>query len=306
MMGFDKSIPALAVAFILTTVSTTRADNDLTLRNDFIETYKNRLTIDATLNVVETWEHAKPITEDGDTHSVGTAAEIELTTVAEIMNAKDEQDSVDHFVAARDSGNPVKITGVWRIWFEHAKSETQGEPLDPIIGTGAAHLFEIHPVTKVKNKVLLGSLRPNYGYDTHKAYPAFSNIKKRKCTIIPHPENGTTTIRTTRIGYNYVEFLFELLEEPAPIGEVLDGRIVYGAIRTLNGKYVVKKARAVFVKDSNPEVVVRNAHAGGTMHVLGIPRISLANVSWRATTSSSRPEILTWKLPYEVIIVGVY
>jgi len=42
------------------------------------------------------------------------------------------------------------------------------------------------------------------------------------------------------------------------------------------------------------------------MVVLGIPRVDLALVSWRARNAPKRPEVLTWNLPYEIIVVGVY
>lgn len=43
-----------------------------------------------------------------------------------------------------------------------------------------------------------------------------------------------------------------------------------------------------------------------TLVVMGMPRIDLALVSWRARNADNRPEALTWNLPYEMIVVGVY
>jgi hypothetical protein len=40
--------------------------------------------------------------------------------------------------------------------------------------------------------------------------------------------------------------------------------------------------------------------------LLGIPRIDLALVSYRTRVSDTKPEVLNWNLPYEVIVVGVY
>jgi len=42
------------------------------------------------------------------------------------------------------------------------------------------------------------------------------------------------------------------------------------------------------------------------LHVLGIPRIDLALVSWRVRNAGTRPEALRWDLPYEIIVVGVF
>ena len=36
------------------------------------------------------------------------------------------------------------------------------------------------------------------------------------------------------------------------------------------------------------------------------PRFDLALVSWRARNAQTRPEVLTWNLPYEMIVVGLY
>jgi len=40
--------------------------------------------------------------------------------------------------------------------------------------------------------------------------------------------------------------------------------------------------------------------------VVGIPRINLALVAWRAAHAQERPEVLSWNLPYEIIVVGVF
>jgi hypothetical protein len=70
------------------------ADTTLELKNEFIEANKNRATIEASYSIK--FAHPKPKTpspskpsNDGDIHISGTAPEIGLLTVAEIMNAKD-------------------------------------------------------------------------------------------------------------------------------------------------------------------------------------------------------------------------
>jgi hypothetical protein len=62
----------------------------------------------------------------------------------------------------------------------------------------------------------------------------------------------------------------------------------------------------VFVKNTPPELAIRSLGKNSEMHVLGIPRIDLAIVSWRTRNAASRPEALEWDLPYEMIIVGAY
>jgi len=68
-------------------------DTTLELKNDFIEVFKNRATIEATYSVK--FSHPKPKTPsareaiEGRRHShLRAAPEIGLLTVAEIMNAK--------------------------------------------------------------------------------------------------------------------------------------------------------------------------------------------------------------------------
>jgi hypothetical protein len=51
---------------------------------------------------------------------------------------------------------------------------------------------------------------------------------------------------------------------------------------------------------------VKALHQGDKMHVLGIPRIDLAIVSWRTHNATTNPDAFTWNLPYEIIIAGKY
>ena len=79
-----------------------------------------------------------------------------------------------------------------------------------------------------------------------------------------------------------------------------------------------------FVRESKPDKTVEEMKAGDTLRVIGIPRINLNLVSWRvnevdkATKEWNRNKNkqneekltrakarLTWKLPYEMIIVAV-
>ncbi len=62
----------------------------------------------------------------------------------------------------------------------------------------------------------------------------------------------------------------------------------------------------VSVKDTPPYDAVKGKNAGDCLRVLGMPRIDLALVSWRAQNAKTRPDVLSWNLPYEMIVVGVY
>jgi hypothetical protein len=62
----------------------------------------------------------------------------------------------------------------------------------------------------------------------------------------------------------------------------------------------------VFVKGTAPAMALL-AHKKGSMplHVIGIPGIDLALVSWRIEHGKDRPEVLDWTLPYEMVMVAV-
>lgn len=95
----------------------------------------------------------------------------------------------------------------------------------------------------------------------------------------------------------------ELSEAVSP---VKDGAFAFAKIQDWDGHLIHRKRRVVFVQDTLPEKAVRNAKSGDCFRVLGIPRLDLALVSWRVKNAKTRPEVLTWNLPYEMIIVAVY
>jgi hypothetical protein len=69
---------------------------------------------------------------------------------------------------------------------------------------------------------------------------------------------------------------------------------------------VNRPPRIVFVANTPAEERVRTLKKGDEMTVLGIPRLDLAVVSWRTRNAATHPEALTWNLPYEIIVVGLY
>jgi len=71
------------------------AEIELTLKNSFIEKYKNRTSIEDQCLVDHSKGKANPASKDGDMHvAVRCPKEISLAMVAEIMNAKDHQDAI--------------------------------------------------------------------------------------------------------------------------------------------------------------------------------------------------------------------
>ena len=201
--------------------------------------------------------------------------------------------------------NSLNVAGAWRLWCEHGGSSehVQGKKLNKFNTTNPDHVFEIHPLTKVNTESLLATFIPIEGYKTKDAENAFTVYENRKCEVIPNSVKNTTTIVTGMAGYNYVEFIMELNQEPINLA---DGKAVMASVHDLQDDLLVRNRRMIFVNETPPEKELRGMKEGDKMHVLGIPRINLALVSWRARNSAERPEVSSWSLPYEIIIVAVY
>jgi hypothetical protein len=106
------------------------AEIQLTLKNSFIDKYKNRTSIADDCLVDHSKGKPNPASKDGDMHiAVRCPKEIGLALVAEIMNAKDHRDAIDLSTTAETDGSKVTIKGAWRIWNEHGgdQSFTQGK-----------------------------------------------------------------------------------------------------------------------------------------------------------------------------------
>src|SRR5206468_1123194 len=112
----------IAVVLCITSAAICNAQTDveITLKNSFIEKYKNRATINANLVVDRAHAHPNPASKDGDLHIAGRSPEeIALPIVAEIMNARSEKDAVSLIHQVEGSGRTVNVAGAWRIWCEH-------------------------------------------------------------------------------------------------------------------------------------------------------------------------------------------
>ena len=289
-------LPVLAVAEV-----------EIVLKNSFIEAFKNRATINVNYIIDKAHAHPNPPKKDGDMHVAGRADEVGLPIVAEIMNARFHSDAVDLVHQLEGTGQTVQLSGAWRLWTEHAgiAKQVQGAPLQPFDTTNPDHVFEIHPVDRLGDINLFASFIPIEGYKPKDAHDAFQAYETLPSQIKANNQNKTTTIVTGMGGYNYVEFILELNEEGTGF-EVPGGRFVMAGVRDLDDELLVRNRRMVFVKGTPPELKVRTLNKGDKMHVLGMPRIDLALVSWRVRNAGSRPEVLTWTLPYEIIVVGVY
>ena len=288
-----------------------RADLTIVLKNDFIERFKNRAMITVPFTVDKP-SKVHPAKDDGDIHIAGRAPEVGLPLVAEIMNASAESAALQAVKTAKTSGAPVEVTGAWRLWCEHGgmEDQVQGAPVDVPEDSNPPHVFEIHPVTDFDGHSVAKALHPIQGYDPKDAHDAFVKYEGTRSAITS--TGDTTSIRTVMAGFNYVEFIMELNEDPTHETDEHDGRSVFASVFDTDCELLLHKRRMVFLKDTPPERKVKTLKRGDQLHVLGMPRIDLALVSWRTTCAkdddcrTKHPDVLNWSLPYEILIVGVY
>ena len=179
--------------------------------------------------------------------------------------------------------------------------EKQGKPEEPAVSYNPEHLFEVHPVTRINRLRLLDSLKRVEGFKPGAATRTFGIYESTGCALSVTP--ATVTIRTKTGLYNDVEFTMELAEEDQQV--VRDGRFVIASVVDPDGSgYLVKRLRMVFVKGSAPERAVKLLKRGDRLHVWGIPRINLAEISRKARESGTTPAAITFPLPYEIVVIG--
>jgi hypothetical protein len=296
-------VTAALVAAVSLLPKNGRGEVEITLKNDFIEAMKDRATITASYIVDIAAPRPHPPSQDADIHIAGRSPQIELPAVVEIMNAAGEPAALNLIHTKEGTGETVDVVGAWRIWTEHGGTspQIQGEPLQPITTTNPPHVFQIHPIVKINDISVARSLKPIAGYRTKDAHDAFQAYENIRCHITGN--QATTKIVTNMGGYNYVEFILEPNEAPFRLE---DGHAVEAQVYTLGNELLVHNRRMVFVRDTPPEKALLALRRGKTLHVLGVPRIDLKLVSWRTRNTQTRPEVLTWNLPYEIVVVGVY
>jgi hypothetical protein len=299
------ALPLLAVAAVGQHPSAASGNITITLKKAFIAEYKNRATIDADDYVIDVaHKQPNPASKDGDLHIAGRADSIGLPIVAEIMNAKDEKPAVKRVHNLEGTGKKLKVSGAWRLWCEHAGSskQVQGAPLKPFNTTDPAHVFEIHPVTKLDGIDVTNGFKPIKGFQAKDAHDAFVHYENVRCLI--RPQGETVTLVTHMAGYNYVEFILELNEKPF---RLKDGIAVQCKVRDLEGELLVHNRRMIFAEGTEPFNRVGALDQGKRLHALGLPRIDLALVDWRVENPEFMgEETLKWNLPYEIIVVAVY
>jgi hypothetical protein len=292
------------IAYIAVTSHLEPKRVEIEIHKSFIKRIQNRVTIDTTFTMDKVMKSPLPASLDGDLHFSGRAPEVGLPVVGEIVNASTRKDAIDlaHRIAA--VGEPVRISGVWRIWPEHAGKgeEEQGEPLEPFDTVNPDHVFEIHPVTRIAGLPMLDTYKPVDGFKPGPPKRSFEAYENAKCDIRIKPE--TVSIVSETGLYNDVEFLMEVSDDVQVVAP--GGRFVMASALDLNGTLLVKRLRIVFTAGTAPEQAVRGLKRGDRLHAYGIPRVDLSEVSRRVAGAATDPSVLTGSLPYEVIIIGVY
>jgi hypothetical protein len=211
-------------------------------------------------------------------------------------------------------GRAVSVTGVWRLWFEHpGKVQAMGASFPAPKGTNPAHLFEIHPVTKFNGEDTLASLVEIKDYKkgstgepkSYSAYPGSTTVPEYECmpsTILG--KNNGITIDSRKAEYNYTDLVIELTGKPKKLGDCFIALANIYDSEEMEHLLTPKPRRMIFVKDSPPAAKIGEYAKGTVLRVLGIPRISLAEVYKIAKKSPG--EIESYFLPYEIIVAAVY
>lgn len=304
LTGCGLVVRQATIAYIAVNSHLTPKKIEIEIGKSFIEEYKNRVTIRTTFTVDKAMASPQPAALDGDLHVAGRAPQVALPIVAEIANAHDQKAAIDLVHGAEGTGTRLIVSGVWRIWPEHPGSaaEEQGKPLPALVSSNPDHVFEIHPITEIGRLQLLGSFVPVEGFKPGDAQRTFGIFEKVSCTLRITPN---TVVVVTETGlFNDVKFIMKIAADPQFV--VVDGRFVIASAMDSNGNVLVERLRMVFAKGTPPELAVRSLKAGGQLHVYGIPRLDFAEISRRVMGSQTNPALLTQRLPYEIVILGVY
>jgi hypothetical protein len=277
---------------------------EITIHKSFIEKYKNRVQIHATFTVDKAMETPSLDAVDGDLHFAGRSPQVALPVVAEIANAIYYKSAVDLVHGAEASGKTLEVTGVWRIWPEHAGSavEEQGKTLPALTTNTPDHVFEIHPVTEIEDVDLRGTFTVVKGFTPGGAQRTFEIYQKAPVTLTIKAD--AISIVTETGLYNDAEFIMQIGDSGQKV--VSDGRFVFSAALDLDGKVVAPNLRMVFAKGTPPELAVRHLKSGDRLHVYAIPRFDFADISRRVREHPRDSTLLKQPLPYEMIILGVY
>jgi len=315
--------PATACLVMLATTSTVVAVDpkfEVQIKKAFMAKFKDRASIDARMTVHHSHTSPNKVgdkSNDGDLHFSGESDDVGLPFVAEVVNAW-QQDAAVTFIkgtAKHNEQNPddtesIAVVGAWRLWFEHpSASQIQGgdNPFHPDT-TNPDHSFEIHPVATVGQVDVHGSFGPVWNKKVHPAtafvayppelaFPYFDGID-----VLIKASSSGVAIRSKKLMYNYVQFVMELTHTPK---KVVDGYIALAQVLDDDGEpQSDDERRMIFVAGTEGADAMSTANPGDRFHVLGIPRVNLNGVDFLVGQNGTQQ--FSAKLPYEMIIVGIY
>ena len=269
----------------------------------FLEAHQNRILIEATFAVDAVSRMVNPAAFDGDLHIAGRAPEIGFRLVAEIKNAGTRPDAVALLRRAERSGTPVRMTGAWRYWPEHAIGlpHRQGESLGRLPNANPDHVFEVHPVIRIDELDLGGTLTVVGGFRPGSAPRTFAIYENAH--VILRGSADSLLVRIPSGLVNDVHFWMEPLDPPTETG---DGLSITGRARDREGNLLADSVRMFFIRGTPPAQVARSLRPGAVLHVWGLPRISFAGLLRAMLPNGDDGVSRTIKLPYELIIVGIY
>lgn len=281
----------------------------LILSKAFVDRVKNTAIIETDFSVDRTLKKPHRIDsggDDGDIHAAGRDTTVKLPLVVEITNAgmESQKPALDAMIAA--VGQPkIPITGIWRVWFEHAgkKPQIQGSPVPKPANTNPDHVFELHPLNEVNGNDCTLSFQPIPDYDAYDAERAFAEeYEKLTCTI--RVTNTAIQIDSKKAGINHTEFRMQLLGKPKKgSGSALFALADIYDIDDEEEKVNSDPVRMVFVDGTPAAQAVADLGDGDRMNLLGIPRVDLNKV---ATIAKGLTANKTYRgpLPYEIIVVA--
>lgn len=298
-----RRLAPAALVLLLSTIAV--AQIQITLNRDFVDQMADNATISSQFRVDAT-SKIHPASQDGDIHVAGTAENIGMVAVAELMNAKTEKNqAVSTLQSSAGTGAKVPITEAWRIWCEHGGEQQykQGADVPTVESSGEAHVFEIHPITKVNGRDVTHTWEPIAGFTYKEADQAFHTYERTrsKITFSAH----TVTISTEQAGDNYTEFVAKLKEN---LHDLPDGKSVFVDIYDKNGELLVHRRRLILVSGTEPERIFEGKHQGDFIQVVGIPRIDMSLVRFRVRESEAHGPLadsVNWNIPYELIVAAV-
>jgi len=304
-----------AAAVLSTVVCLHGAASNLVLKLAWAKQFRNQLSIDATVTVLDVGAKEK----DGDRHAGSRDNAVGLPMVAEILNGSlsPEKNGVQALVPGTQPDK--QVYGAWRLWVEHPPSGgTQCQsftgPATPPICAGESpasgvpsnppHSFEIHPVFVVD------------GVDVAKASMVLTaenqEVKTAEdaCAEYSGPNKNLQVTRSTSaliltsiaVKDNYARAHFTITKTRTATTRQLDGKV--------DGGYVVANwdvtgcssdVRVFYYLNSEPGQLLDAATVGKEVDLLVMPRINLDAVLSKTETSASA----YMQLPYEFVAMAV-